>query len=216
MEPLRFRLNPNYDSSAISGVRGELLGKGFVRNVVRAPSSAQELPLGDVIIGGIAGEVPGWMPSARAEFLGLSDRFGNSGERWIWPMAGEAVADAPSVLSFLRARSNWKFVLCVADMLVPELEVRMDDHVRRLLEALAGHPQLGLVLVTSYEPRGESGVPARWGANARFDSLLEKWLVEHLRPGVEYGVLEGDDSAQDAAIRIAGQVGRGRVSSGEC
>jgi len=214
MEPLRFRLNPNYDSSARSSVRGELLGKGFVRRVVRVAPGTEEIDASDVLVGGFTGETPGWMPSARAEFLGFLDQLGSMGERWIWPMAGEAIADAPSVLSFLRSRNNWRFVLCVADLLVPSLESRMDDHVRRLLEALAGHPQLGLVLVSSYTRLGESGGPAPWGTNAQFDSLIERWLVEHLRKDVQYCVLEGDAFAVAAVERIAAQVEAARTSSG--
>jgi hypothetical protein len=90
----------------------------------------------------------------------------------------------------------------------------MDDHVRRLLEALAGHPQLGLVLVSSYTRLGESGGPAPWGTNAQFDSLIERWLVEHLRKDVQYCVLEGDAFAVAAVERIAAQVEAARTSSG--
>lgn len=151
---------------------------------------------GGAVVGGVWSEGlgPAWMPAARAEFLRRADAVGaaGKGELLIWPRAGGAVADVPSVLSFVRARPRWKFVLDPVSVMVPSLLERVDDHLRRIFEALGASEQVGAVALTSCEVVGERLVHRPLGTNPSFDRSLMRWWRE-LGPAERPVILlEGD------------------------
>ncbi len=168
---------------------------------------------GAIVVGGIWSEDlgPAWMPSARAAFLDRADRHAAAvkGECWVWPVAGGAVADAPSVLSFVRARPRWKFVLDPVSMMVPRLLERAGDHLRRIFEVLGTSEQLGAVVISSCAAEGDRLVHREFGGHEAFDREVLRWWGACGRPEIPVILLQGDTRAPEALRSLRGGVGIG-------
>lgn len=174
---------------------------------VAAPSE------GVIVVGGVWSEDlgPAWMPTARAAFMDRADRHAAAvkGECWVWPVAGGAVADAPSVLSFVRARPRWKFVLDPVSMMVPALLDRASDHLRRIFEVLGMSEQLGAVVISSCAAEGDRLVHREFGGHELFDREVLRWWGACGRPEIPVILLEGDTRAQEALRSLDWGVGNG-------
>lgn len=128
--------------------------------------------------GGIRTDKPAWLPETRAEFHRRVDGIRGPRELWIWPTAGGAISDVPSLLTFLRTRPQWKFILDPVSMLTPALLPRLDDHMRRLFDALGSHDQLGATVISSCEVRGDELVHVPSSHLPQFDQELRRY--EHI------------------------------------
>jgi len=131
---------------------------------------------------GVDGPVS-WMPASRRGFEAAADELELEAARarvelLLWPDAGHVISDAPSLLTFLRARESrgWRFVLDPVSMLTPTMLPRAEDHVRRAFEALGTHPLAACVVVADVaeEPsRPGSLVLARASETSRLGSLVD-------------------------------------------
>lgn len=182
-----------------------------------SPRNAITSSEGVIVLGGVWSEDlgPAWMPTARAAFLDRADQHAAAvkGECWVWPLAGGAVADAPSVLSFVRARPRWKFVLDPVSMMVPRLLERAGDHLRRIFEVLGSSDQLGAVVISSCAAVGERLVHTEFTGDAPFDRELLQWWGGCARPEIPVILLQGDSRAEDA-LRTLGQSFRASEDGG--
>jgi hypothetical protein len=146
------------------------------------------------VLGGLRAETPAWLPENRAEFLRRVDAIAGPRELWIWPTCGGAISDVPSLLTFLRTRPQWKFILDPVSMLTPSLLPRLDDHMRRLFDALGSHDQLGATLICSCDVRDNQLIHSPSPALQQFDDELARYAhmwalmpVIHLGSGPPQG-----------------------------
>jgi hypothetical protein len=130
------------------GSGGRLLfGDGVSAAVVVWSSSSAKPALPGattVVIRGDEGEGGmAWLPGPRRAFEAFVGGIEGGGRALVvWPGAGLPISDVPSLLSFLRARERWGFVLDL-DGCIPEgMPGAIADHVDRVLGGLAEHPCL--------------------------------------------------------------------------
>ena len=197
------------------GVNGALLACERRMPIVALGNTPDSIATSErvIVLGGVWSDDlgPAWMPTARAAFLDQADRHAAAvkGECWVWPVAGGAVADAPSVLSFVRARPRWKFVLDPVSMMVPRLLERAGDHLRRIFEVLGTSEQLGAVVISSCAADGERLVHRGFGVDEPFDREVLRWWGACGRPEIPVILLQGDTRAEDALRTLGGGIGIG-------
>ncbi len=97
-------------------------------------------------------DAPAWLPEPRRAFEQCAQwaQFAaarHTLEPVIWPLAGGAVSDAPSIATFLRSHPAWRFILDPAALLVPEMLHRAQEHLTRLYEALGGHDRVAAAVI---------------------------------------------------------------------
>jgi hypothetical protein len=95
------------------------------------------------------GEQPAWMPAARAWLKGEVARVEEScgSVLAVWPRACDVISDVPSTLAFLREHPNWRLVLEPQALLTRDMLPMGEDHLARIVGALAGHAAtVGVVL----------------------------------------------------------------------
>lgn len=127
-------------------------------------------------------DAPSWMPAQRTAFETLADTLAgkclaSDTLPGLWPHAEDAVSDAPSLLSFLRARDGkgWRFILDPAALLTPPMLTDAELHFERIFSTLGQHPALLAVVLATPEPgllhrRG----PLREGTDLT-RQLLKQW-----------------------------------------
>jgi|GEM_PF-1294897 len=57
----------------------------------------------------------------------------------IWPRLGDVIADAPSLLTFIRNAPAWRFVVEPIALLTPEMLMHAPEHLLRFADLLFGH-----------------------------------------------------------------------------
>ncbi|MBS0195191.1 MAG: hypothetical protein JSR77_00375 [Planctomycetes bacterium] len=97
-------------------------------------------------------DTPAWLPEPRRVFeqcaqLLQSAAASHSLEPVIWPLAGAAVSDAPSIATFLRSYPAWRFIFDPAALLVPDMLDRAQEHLTRLHEALGSHDRIAAAVI---------------------------------------------------------------------
>lgn len=104
-----------------------------------------------------------WMPAGRLSFESLADRFASACAPSntipvIRPTPQSAVSDAPSTLTFLRARESrgWRLLFDPVAMLTPPMLAKAEDHLARLFDLFGNHPATAAILLAGCEPAGDS------------------------------------------------------------
>jgi sugar phosphate isomerase/epimerase len=124
-----------------------------------------------------------WLPRAATAFDAAVDqlmpriREGGAGAQLIvWPGVGHALSDVPSTLSFLRKRERDGVGVLVdpASLLTAEMFARAEEHLERIIAALAGHPSAAALLVANVVAAGESTRVVPLGAGAIDAGVIER------------------------------------------
>lgn len=109
-----------------------------------------------------------WLPNSRQTFASFCDDLerevaGSTTSLVLWPHSGGAISDAPSLQSFLRARSreakHWQFLFDPAALLTPDMHAKAPDHLRRLFDALSAHPAAWAIV---HDPKWLEVEPHLW------------------------------------------------------
>lgn len=125
------------------------------------------------------------------------------------PRAEHVLSDAPSCLTFLRSGAGEmvRLVLDPMAMMTASMMPRAEEHVGRVLSALAGHPSVAAVMVANARVAGGRVVPIglHRGDDAVMDSRrLIAMVSEHVRPELDWIVLEDDVVKQREMLRMYG------------
>lgn len=175
----------------MNGFQLSISGSAPLRGILRDDNI--ELPVGPVdeivaiaakrtltsacVVGGVWSDDigPGWLPRARAEFSQACDHLSQTGGPWIiWPASDGAVGDLPSLLTFLRSRPQWRFVLDPIGFLTPAMLANVEDHLERLCSVLWGHDQCFAVVSSSVRVVNDRLEHAPLGTHPEFDACLAR------------------------------------------
>lgn len=165
-----------------SGPRVELyLGNVFDEGHLEALIDRVGRPGPTVIVrpGRTTGEESGletWGPEGRRRFSAAWSRLekaaaGGKRDLWLWARRGEAISDVPSALGFLRGDERRRLLLDPVGMLTGEMILRANEHLERVREVFAEHPQVCGVVVADITRAGVDAVEGVLGED------LLAWMV---------------------------------------
>jgi hypothetical protein len=122
------------------------------------------LPPGDLVVRLHTGDSPSWLPNAHAALGAMAGHLdalarGRGHRLNLWARACDIISDTPSLLSFLRARGAWRFLVDPGAMLSAEMLPRAAEHIERYLEVFATHPQAAAIVVGQPSAEGNRTVP---------------------------------------------------------
>lgn len=127
------------------------------------------------------------------------------------PHAAQVLSDVPSCLLFLRsaAAEGVQLVLDPVALLTPAMLDRAEEHLERILEALAGHPGVAALRLTSArlgpDGAGLEPIGLHRTAEAVVDArLLIGLFARYAGPGSDWIILEDGLAEQQELLRMYG------------
>jgi hypothetical protein len=123
------------------------------------------------------------------------------------PGAAEVLSDVPSCLVFLRSSEGAaRLVVDPVALLTASMMERADDHLERILSALAGHPGVEALLLTNAVRAGDGLRPV--GLHREDGVVDARRLIglasRHSGPAVDWLLLEEEPARQVELLRMYG------------